>query len=224
MYKSHYLLRDFHPQEPLQTHTLTPADCGCCWLCFHSAHGIPQAGGNGEQGFVLCLSLVPWVSTSSTGKTPARQCCSHSFTHLLSLTAGKHFTTSGFWVWIFVKLKVQGQRFECNEAEAGLGCPEGAGEHLVMGTKLPCCCSLVSMPAPSFADAATLLPGACHLLKSAADATSGDMAVDLYPQLQFFPGVNHHTWSCQPGRTHRAGPGRSACLISSLHLLRFEAS
>ena len=62
-----------------------------------------------------------------------------------------------------MKLKVQGQTFVCNESEAGLGCSGGAGEHLVMGTKLPCCCSLVPMPAHIFADA-SLDPVvmACH--------------------------------------------------------------
>lgn len=50
---------------------------------------------------------------------------------------------------MLVKLEFHGQRFVCSEAEAGLGCPKGAGEPLVMGTKLPWCHSLVAMPAPA---------------------------------------------------------------------------
>lgn len=101
-----------------------------------------------------------------------------------------------------MKLKAQGQRCVSNEAEAGPRYPKGAGERLVMGTKLPCCCSLGPMPAP---DAVTLL-------KSASAATSGDVALDLYPQLTFFPGVattcgavglaGHTGWArqvCSPG-------------------------
>jgi len=52
-------------------------------------------------------------------------------------------------------MKVQGQMLVHNKAEAGLGCwgLEGAGECFVVGTKLPCCCSSVPMPAHIFVDA-----------------------------------------------------------------------
>lgn len=77
--------------------------------------------------------------------------------------------------------KVQGQTFVCNEAEAGLGCSRGAGEHLVTGTKLPCCCSLVPMPTRSFADASLdpAVSGLSLQLKSASAATTGNVPTDF---------------------------------------------
>lgn len=164
MYKSNYLLRDFHPSEPLHTPTLIPAHQGSLFSLSTSLPSHRQR----KWGARLCpVSL----STPSPGKIPAGQCCSYPFTHLLSLAAGKCFSTPGSWVWVLVKLKVRGQRLVCHEAEAGLGCPKGAGEPLVMGSKLPGCGSVVSVPAPSFADVVALLPGNCHSLTSSAAAT-----------------------------------------------------
>lgn len=59
MYKSHYLLRDFHPSEPLYTHTLTPAHQGSHCLCFQA----PEAPDSLE--ILLCILVKEWRWTDS---------------------------------------------------------------------------------------------------------------------------------------------------------------
>lgn len=54
MYKSHYLLRDFHPSEPLDTHTFTPAHQGSHCLCFQA----PEAPDS--LGILLCVLVKEW--------------------------------------------------------------------------------------------------------------------------------------------------------------------
>lgn len=119
---------------------------------------------------------------------------------------------------MLVKLEVHDQRFVCSEAEAGLGASGDGHQNSLV--------SLIDANAsPSFADAVTLLPEA-NLANSVNLLQLPP--VEMWPWIcihscHFFQDLPPHeelpAWQDTQGWTRR-----SACLVFSLHLLRFEAS
>lgn len=215
MYKSHYLLRDFHPSESLHTHTLT-AHWGSRCLCFHSAHPSQPVSWR-KRGTRLCpVSLSPgsWVSTSSTGKIPPGQRCSCLFTHLLSLQgAFPHVWLLGLDI-----REIEGSGSEvCEQWGRGRAeVPQGGWGAFGDGHQTSLLLLIGANASPWCRDPAQIC-FSCHHWRCCPGSV---------PTADIFPRSCHRVRSCRPGRTHSVGQtGLFAwfllCTYSGLKLLNY---
>lgn len=203
MYKSHYLLGDFHPSESLHSHTLAPAHWGSRCLCFHSAHPSHPIGWR-KWGTSLCPITVTqvlsihllhgenfcWAVLLLLIHSVAVPDCREVFHHIWLLALAVHeIGSSGSEVC------EQWGRGRAKVPQGGWGA-FGDGHQmsllLLFGANASPWCPDPAARGLSLAQ----ICFSCHQWRCCPGSVS---------TAAFFPRSWHHMQSCWPGRTHRVG-------------------